>query len=800
MTKRLLGILILLCTVFLIFLLSRPIGSSPALGYFLSPTHGFWKNIEVVEDNSYQFEISGKEGSKITIVYDERGVPHIFADNEADMFYAQGYITAKDRLWQMDFISRFAAGRLSEVMGERTLEIDRYNRRIGIPHAAKVNVNFAMKDELVKTLLENYSEGVNAYISTLSPSEFPFEFKLLGYKPEEWSPYKCGLMMKYMAYVLTGGDTDIEFTNALRLFGKENFNLLYPDFPSTIDPIVPVGTKFTTVSSHTNSDSTSTQITAQLLPHPHLGDQYIKGLGSNNWAVTKDKSYSGKPILCNDPHLSMSLPLIWYEVQLSCPTYNSYGVSMPGGPCILIGYNDSISHGATNGSMDVRDWYSLEINGKNKNQYSTQSGYRDFDIHKEIIKVRGKKNYIDVVKWTTVGPVVYDHSFGNAKDKEWTTLAWTSFMPSADIKTFYYLNTAKNYEDYEKALSFFSCPSQNFIFADDENIAIHEQGNLWWRKVEQGKFVRPLTEVNIDSIYTHFIPKDLTPHVLNPTRNFVSSANQHPTDDTYPFYYIGNYENFRNRRINEVLTASSKMTLEDLKKLQYDEKSMLAAEILPYMLTQIPGTMLNDKSKAIYNLLSHWDFFTTHDEKEPAYFYLWWRNLENMAWDEMKTEKAALVIPENYTTVDLLKSHNDFPLFDMINTSQKETGTDIIQKSFEDMVNFFDTNKDSLPFDRFKNSRMMHLARIPALSLLYLPVGGYQNVVNATAQEWGASWRMIVDFKNGRPQGYGVYPGGQSGNPGSNRYTTFVKNWMSGDYYMHHFYKNKQEALKTLKK
>ncbi len=798
MTKRLSGILLLLCTTILIFILSRPIGSSPALGYFLSPTHGFWKNIEVSDYKPYALNIKGKSGKEIAIVFDERGVPHIFAEDEGDMFYAQGYVTARDRLWQMDFISRFASGRLSEVMGERTLEIDRYNRRIGIPHAAKTGIEYAMKDTVVKTLLDNYSAGVNAFIESLSASEMPFEFKLIGYKPEPWSPYKCGLMMKYMAYVLTGGDTDIEFTNALHLFGRDNFDMMYPDFPTFNDPIVPVGTPFTTKSNLTTSDSAT--LTAQILPHPRLGDDYIKGLGSNNWAVTKDKSYSGKSILCNDPHLSLKLPLIWYEVQLSCPTYNSYGVSMPGGPCVLIGYNDSISHGATNGSMDVRDWYSLEINKKSQ-QYATDKGYRNFDIHEEIIKVRGKDDFIDKVKWTTIGPVVYDSTFGDTKDREQMTLAWTSYIPSADIKTFYYMNKAKNYADFEKAISYFSCPSQNFIFADDENIAIHEQGNLWWRKPEQGKFVRPLAQVNIDSIYSGFIPKDLTPHVLNPARNFVSSANQHPTDNTYPFYYVGNYENFRNRRINEVLNASSKMTIEDLKKLQYDEKSVLAAEILPYMLSQIQQPDIDEQSTTIYNLLSRWNFFTTHDQKEPAYFYLWWRNLEKMAWDEMAQHgNVALAMPENYTTVELLKHNNEFPLFDIQKTKTKETGIDIINKSFQEMVTFFNHNKDSLPFDKYKNTNMMHLARISALSLQYLPVGGYQNVVNATSQEWGASWRMIVDFKNGRPQGYGVYPGGQSGNPGSNSYTAFVNNWISGDFYTHSFYKNKEEALKSLKK
>jgi penicillin amidase len=796
MTKKFLGIIILLLTTLIIYFLSKPIGDKPAIGALLSPTHGFWKNIEKAKTKSYSITLKGKN-SEITIAYDENGIPHIFADNESDMYYAQGYITAKDRLWQMDFITRFASGRISEIVGEDALNIDRYNRRIGLVKSAQESVEYASKDPKIKVVLNSYTQGVNDYMKTLNSKNIPFEFKLLGYKPEPWTTLKCGLIMKYMADELTGIDTDVEYTNAINLFGKEVFEQLYPDFPENVEPIVPSGTNFAKAST---TSGLTAAISKGFFNKPNIGHDYIKGLGSNNWAINKEKTYSGSPILCNDPHLRLKLPSIWYEIQLNCPTTNAYGVSIPGGPCILIGYNDSIAHGATNGTMDVRDWFSLDINPNNKNQYQTNRGYLDFEIREEKIFIKGKSSpFIDKVKWTKSGPVVYDDTYGQSKDKKMLTLAWVALMPSEDIKTFYLLNHAKNLNDYENALSYYSCPAQNFIYSDANNIAIHEQGNMWIRAKDEGKFIRPLSSVNIDSIYTNFIPKNKTPYSYNPARNFVSSANQHPTDASYPYYYYGTYENYRNRRINELLSTTTGATVEEMKKMQYDQKSLLAEDILPFMLSAIVVDKNNVKSLEIFNQLKKWNFIADYNIKEPSYFYKWWSCIENLAYDELQRKDISLVTPENYTTAHLLKQNNLFQLFDIKKTEKVETGTDIIQLAYYKMIDFFEKNPDSTQFMNYKQSNLTHLAQIGSLSIKYLPTGGYHNIINATAREWGASWRMVVDFKDKRPQGYGIYPGGQSGNPGSTGYTSFVQNWINGDFFKHHFYKDKNDYLKSLK-
>ncbi|MFM2282822.1 MAG: hypothetical protein RL222_326, partial [Bacteroidota bacterium] len=297
----------------MVFFLNKPIGSIPALGMFLSPSHGFWKNTAHQDMRSATLEIQCPQG-KATVVYDEIGVPHIFADNEEDLMFAQGYVVAHDRLWQMEFQMHAAAGRLTELVGEKALNLDRFARRIGIVRAAETSLIALEKDPLSKKIVDAFTSGVNAYIDQLKPADLPLEYKLIGYQPEHWTPLKSALLMKYMAKDLTYHDADIENTNALRLFGQENYAKMFPDFPPpAIDPIIPVGTKwgFKSVDSF-QTKKNAAQLTAQLYQNPMKHLYANPHYGSNNWAVNGSKTKSGKPILCGDPHLSLNLPSIWY--------------------------------------------------------------------------------------------------------------------------------------------------------------------------------------------------------------------------------------------------------------------------------------------------------------------------------------------------------------------------------------------------------------------------------------------------------------------------------------------------------
>ena len=271
--------------------------------------------------------------------------PTSFAANDHDLYYAQGYLTARDRLWQMEFMTRVAAGRISEVVGPKALEYDRFQRRMGLGFGAENSLREMMQNDTTRLVLESYSAGVNAYISQLRPADYPFEYKLLDYAPEPWQPLKCALLLKLMAWDLSGRSDDLRLSNILSKYGPEVTRDLFPDYPFRADPVVPEGTPL---------DFTPLPVPVA----PPLFGAAVSGLvpsrepdaelGSNNFAVAGSRSASGLPLLANDPHLQLNLPSIWYQIQLSAPGQNVYGVTIPGAPAVIIGFNENVAWGVTN--------------------------------------------------------------------------------------------------------------------------------------------------------------------------------------------------------------------------------------------------------------------------------------------------------------------------------------------------------------------------------------------------------------------------------------------------------------------
>jgi len=802
MTRRLTGIVLFILTVLFIIALGLSWGSVPSIGRLISPSHGFWANIDGEPEINYELKIKGPKGTA-TVIYDERGVPHIFADSEDDLYFAQGYVIARDRLWQMEFVSYVASGRLSEIVGEKALPLDRYNRRIGLLQAAEASLPILLEDPVTKVPVTAFTAGVNKFIKEAKRGKLPVEYKILGYQPEEWQVLNSALLLKYMANDLTGTDNDIEFTNALHAFGREAFDLMYPDYPSKPDPIIPLETPFNFSALPAPKAPVEKIDSIQplaLYRNPLKGFLPQRGLGSNNWAVSGTKTASGRSILCNDPHLSLSLPSIWYEMQLTGPGINVYGVTLPGSPGIIIGYNNKISWGVTNAGMDIRDWYTVTTNSNDTNQYKIGNEWKEFVYKEEVYKVKGGKDLTETIRWTAVGPIVYDAAFDTKKDKQDLAMSWLALKPSNDLKTFYLLNRAQNHKDYLEALNQYWCPAQNFVYADAQNIAIKEQGRFWIRRPEQGKFIQDLAKANLNQIENYFIPNEQNPYVLNPARGFVSSANQIPAGKNYPYYVLGfDYENHRNRRINEVLTSLTDVTVDDMKKLQYDNLSILARENLPYMLSKVsrPASGLG---KTIHQSLSKWDFMTDYESHAASYFYKWWEFLEKTAWDELDNQEASFTYPKDYVTGELLQTHPDFKLFDIQHTPEVENAAAIIRIAFDSTRAWFDQHPDKTEFRNFKNTTLRHLTQLDAFSTQYIKIGGYGGIVNATSSRWGASVRFIIDFADGKVQGYGMYPGGQSGNPGSAAYTAFADAWTEGKYYKHHFFPSLQEAQSILQK
>src|SRR5690606_37653864 len=281
------------------------------------------------------------------------------AQNNEDLYLAQGYITAMHRLWQMEFQTHAAAGRVSEIVSsDAVLNFDRRQRRLGMVYGARQ----ALKAMEEHPAVVQYTKGVNLFIESLDYNSLPFEYKLLNYRPEPWTHLKCALVLKNMAQSLNMGDKDLEMTNALKLFGKEMVDLLYPDNEHTGDPVVnkPGAWNFDPV----RIDSVPLALPDELVSVKRATPPPDPTVGSNNWAVAGSKTYTGHPMLAGDPHLQLSLPSIWYAAQLTAPGVNTMGATLPGVPTVIIGFNDSIAWSLTNAERDLVDWYKITFRDK----------------------------------------------------------------------------------------------------------------------------------------------------------------------------------------------------------------------------------------------------------------------------------------------------------------------------------------------------------------------------------------------------------------------------------------------------
>ncbi|SIN81510.1 penicillin acylase family protein [Algoriphagus halophilus] len=771
-------------TIALAIYISRPIGPIPPIAPLLDPHHGFWQNM-ISEDEKAASEISLPGlGAPVQVIYDQHLIPHIFAQNSKDLYQAQGYITAKHRLWQMEFQTRAAAGRLSEIVGDIALDLDRMTRRKGLGYGAELGLEYLKaNDQETLEYIESYAKGVNQYIHDLSPGELPVEYKILNYRPEEWTPYKTLLLLKYMSDMLVG-DRDLEYTNLRKILGAEMLAKLYPDFPEEPDPVIEKEKiwDFEPIPIE-KPDGLAYPIDSLMLdPLP----QPVEGIGSNNWAVSGAKTKNGKPILANDPHLSLNLPSLWYALQLTTPEFSVKGASLPGALGIISGFNEDVAWGVTNATKDARDWYQITFRDGSRNAYKYGEEWRETTFRIEEIKVKGKEDFLDTVVYTHYGPIVYDRNFRGERQDVNFALKWTVHMGSNEQKTFLSLNKAKSHADYNQALDHFTAPAQNFVFASNSgDIAMRIQGKFALKWPEQGKFLMDGSDPRME--WQQFIPNDQNPSTLNPERGFVSSANQRPVSSDYPYYVFDHtYEHYRNHRINGRLRAMDQITVEDMKELQFDDYYQQASEILPTMLKLLGDQVPEGKNAQTFlKQLQEWDYYADPNQKAPTVYYVWWNKLYDLIWERWDEFGVPVVKPTSYRTIQLLIEEPEGEIFDKKGTSEKETATTLVRTSFERMVeelNEYISKEGDYGWANFKNTTIQHLVpQFTSFSKSHVFTGGGSGIVNATSGRHGASWRMVVELGD-VPNASGVYPGGQSGNPGSKYYADLLPIWAEGGY------------------
>jgi penicillin amidase len=763
--------------VTLVTLLNVNIGRVPPLGKFFDPFGGFWQNAEATRPNLPNVvNLSGLRQA-VEVKFDENLIPHIKAKNDHDLYLVQGYITAYHRLWQMDFQYYAASGRLSEIFGEVTLQHDRLQRRKGLGKIAERILDNAANDPILMDILNSYSQGVNEFIKSLNYKNLPLEYKIFNYVPEPWAPLKTAFINAFMVDILSGKDAALEYTNAINMLGYERFNFIYPDYPNSLKPIV---------SSEGNFNFTPSIVENRELEIPKAINSYNLPEeefhnGSNNWVLSSIKTGDKNVYLANDPHLDLNLPPIWYLVHVESPGSNVFGATSPGAPSILIGFNEHIAWGITNSMSNVRDWYTVDFKDKDKSTYMYDGSPLKTNRVVEKIKVKNKPDFCDTVIYTHHGPIVYDEEFNKEGNHVNLAMRWTGHMPDKEILTFHLLAKAKSYSDFKKAFEFYNVPNLNLAFASREDIAMHVMGVYPLKFKDQGKFIMPGSKS--EYLWNEFIPRDQMPHTHNPQCGYLVSANQHPTDSQYPYYHHSHaYNYYRHRRIDDVLCKLKNATVQDMMNLQSDDYNLCAAENVPTLISYIDCHDLDQDQTYFYDKLQSWNFRDDIQYEGPSIFKVWTKTLLNELWKFLDKQNLKVFRPSLYVTMEIVKNHPDSPYLDFGEYgSLKNVINETFKQSVAQLTEWSTSNKKSYKWGNYKKVWINHIAKLDAFSIKNLKVNGSLSTVNVSEGILGASLKLIVELGS-TSRCWLIYPGGQSGNPGSKYYLNFLDKWLKNEY------------------
>lgn len=734
---------------------------------------------------------------EVTVITDDNGIPHIYAENERDLFIAQGYVQAQHRLFQMELARRQASGTLSEVVGISAVEQDKYFRTLGLRRAAEAS--YDIYSEEAREVLGWFSDGVNAFIEDAKEmGRLPIEFRLMGAEPEEWTPIDSLTIGKFMAFDL-GGHWERQAFHYYLLdrYGHEEEKAyeLFPIYPENGSQII-------------QDDEIDI---AKSFEHAVIPNEFN---GSNNWVVSGEKSASGKPLLANDPHLGLATPSIWLQMHLEAEDINVSGVIFAGVPGIILGHNEHIAWGVTNVGPDVQQLYIEKRNPDNRYEFLFEEEWEEAEVVEEPIHVKDGETIDYEVVITRHGPIVSEFA-GKSGGHTVLSLKWTALEPTTELEAILEINKASNWEEFEKGLEKFHVPAQNFVFAaKDGTIAYKANGKIPIYENPEDALL-PMEGWKKENELNDYIPFAELPKVINPEKGYIATANNKIAGESYPYHLSHIWaQPYRYDRIAEVLESKDQLTLEDMRELQLNKTNLQAREFLPHFLSVLEATGISGKGQEALAVLADWDYIDDAEEAAPLIFHQWLYEIEKILFAE---------IPESMMHMFTYRGQNlDAILRKGINGEHsvwleengglehvlKEAFTNTMVKLVED----FGEDVTAWKWGDFHQVAFHHpLSGIhPVLEFFFnrigpLPMGGSNVTPMAAAFDrdtgivnHGAPWRYTFDLADPE-SAYHINGPGQSGHFKSNFYHGKFEDWVDGEYYETRLDEQEGSVLKFVK-
>ena len=733
----------------------------------------------------------------VDVYTDEFGVPHVFANNEEDLFFAAGYIAARDRLFQLATVNLAVKGGLASVLGPKYLKNDIYFRTWKIHDTAKLLVKKMNKKN--RKIFERFCDGINHRMDEVM-DDLPLEFKLMNFKPEHWTPVIVAGYGRMMAHEMSGSwKPEIVYGAVESYFGSEKLRELIPN--GEVD--IPTIAQNLTDDLKTLYDNV---LNSEYEQRDLFGD-FSADIGSNNWVVSGSRSVTGLPFLANDPHLGFSQPPRWYEIHLKGGRFNVSGVCIAGIPLPVIGQNERTAWGFTNTMVDDLDFYVIELNPENNNEYLYKSEWYPIKIKKEVFKIKGGTDTTIHVRSTHHGPIISDvHHLLNTSDKV-LSMSWTGHWITNELDAWVGLTTMKNWKDFSNAVQSFGVPGQNIVYADvDGNIGWRPAVYVPIRKAGFSMVPRPGHDESYD--WKGRIPFEEMPFLFNPDKGYISTANNRTIGKEFPYYISGLWADpSRASRIDELLSMKENLDINDMKDIQLDLFSNYAKEITPYIIENGQWTNSTGHARAL-RFLKEWNFIESIDSQASLIFH----SINNKIIKNIYGDELSLLGPkylEAYLGLKYLTKRNlrwvlnngRSSWIDDINTKDTvENINDIIKRSvndgLRDIINNHGPNWSNWKWGIAHSVTHKHLlGEINMLEYLFslnvgpflsggsdvTPNAGGYSVHKGFNQTSGASMRRIVDFSNMNNTQM-IIPTGQSGLHNSTHYKDQAPLYHSGEY------------------